>query len=414
MAQGNQTQGCEGAASKQLECLRLRGLVLEPGSSLDSYFQAPDKPAGSIRHSPADTRRVRDYLGSDQVVVRYFVAGDQIEAMVLANGMVHFFALHASIRATRQRVDRLTSLMRAIPRQPELLRDQSWRHEAAALYEQFLRPLESLLDDAELVTIIPADALRSLSFDMLIRRPAGELNPGAARASYAFQRYLFSTAQHIGQIVPSARPRTVATGLRVLVVGNPANTPLESAGMFRPLPSAEEEAGLVNMMFPASTFLVGKQATRARVLDRLRTHDLVHFATHGKTMEDAKASFLVLAPDDDSKGLLTAADILGVKVKSDLVVLSACETAASSAASSDDSHFSLATAFLEAGSKTVVATLWQVHSEATQLFMERFYKEYGAASTLENLHEAREALLADERYSHPYFWAPFVLHGSPR
>ena len=99
-------------------------------------------------------------------------------------------------------------------------------------------------------------------------------------------------------------------------------------------------------------------------------------------------------------------------MNADLVVLSACETAL--IGSETQGLGSLASSFLAVGADSVVASLWQVHSEATMRFMTHFYAGYGYSGVSQSLQDARKAVMAEDQYSHPYFWAPFIHFGRSR
>ena len=75
----------------------------------------------------------------------------------------------------------------------------------------------------------------------------------------------------------------------------------------------------------------------------------------------------------------------------------------------------LTRAFLYAGSDSVLATLWEVDDASTLALMKQFYgglrKAAGTEAKATALAQAQRALLSSKDYSHPYFWAPFVLVG---
>ena len=67
---------------------------------------------------------------------------------------------------------------------------------------------------------------------------------------------------------------------------------------------------------------------------------------------------------------------------------------------------------MEAGAKAVLSTLWSVDDEATQAFMDRFYNLYlGGMPPQQALRTVHREFIADPRWSHPYYWAPFVMVG---
>src|SRR6266851_3257916 len=112
-------------------------------------------------------------------------------------------------------------------------------------------------------------------------------------------------------------------------------------------------------------------------------------------------------------------EIFDLRLNADLVVLSACETAGGKM-SRGEGIVGLTTAFLFAGSRSVIASLWNVNDESTSLFMESFYK--GLKAGLPKAEALRQARLEtmqrhaksavtgeEESLASPYFWAPFIL-----
>ena len=100
----------------------------------------------------------------------------------------------------------------------------------------------------------------------------------------------------------------------------------------------------------------------------------------------------------------------------DLVVLSACQTGLGSRALADvpagDDWGGLTRAFLHAGARRVMATLWPVDDWATAALMERFYGAGDvAAEPVGALAEAQRALIAVPATAHPFYWAGFVSVG---
>jgi len=147
----------------------------------------------------------------------------------------------------------------------------------------------------------------------------------------------------------------------------------------------------------------------------LRHHDIVHFATHGVIDTDLPAlSALVLAPEQGQQPTyLYPREIRELQLNADLVVLSGCDTGIGKAVAGHG-LMSLSRPFLAAGARQVVASLWQVSDQATAVLMERFYRNLlndGQAPQLA-LQSAQQWMQQQERWSHPYFWAGFIISGA--
>jgi len=123
-------------------------------------------------------------------------------------------------------------------------------------------------------------------------------------------------------------------------------------------------------------------------------------------------------PPEAEDGLLTAEDVTGMDLlATDLVVLSACETGLGDVLRGEG-VFGLRRAFLLAGAKTVVMSLWQVPDEETRILMEHFYRRLTAGapaplSRADALRAAQRTLRSDPATADPYFWGAFICEGCP-
>ena len=178
------------------------------------------------------------------------------------------------------------------------------------------------------------------------------------------------------------------------------------------LPGAEKEVNMIGQILNIVP-LTGKDATKEQVLSRLNPVSLIHIAAHGQT-ENGE---IILSPNrasvDEPKEedfLLTMADVLGAKLHAKLVVLSCCHSGQGPIKA--EGVVGIARAFLGAGARSVIATLWAIDDEATLEFMRHFYGHLVAGkSASKALHQAMKCLRESEQYKAVKHWAPFVLIG---
>ena len=159
--------------------------------------------------------------------------------------------------------------------------------------------------------------------------------------------------------------------------------------------------------------LLGEQATKQVVLERLNSVSLIHFAAHG----DSDTGEIALAPKrptakkmpQEKDYLLTMSDISNVKLRAKLVVLSCCHSGRGQIRAEE--VIGIARAFLGSGARSVLVALWALEDSATEAFMCRFYEHLvHGESASESLQEAMK-WMRDNGYSHVRQWAPFVLIG---
>ena len=159
----------------------------------------------------------------------------------------------------------------------------------------------------------------------------------------------------------------------------------------------------------------GASATKSALLDTdLSNFRFVHFATHGVLPVDTgiKEPSLVLSYDGVSPShmFLSMSEIIGLKLRSESVVLSACNTG-SGKISRAEGVMSLGRAFLAAGSSSVTVSLWQVSDESTAVLMKKYYEGLleGKKKNVA-LAQARNAVY-ESGSKDPLFWAPFIVIG---
>jgi CHAT domain-containing protein len=151
-----------------------------------------------------------------------------------------------------------------------------------------------------------------------------------------------------------------------------------------------------------------------------KQYKILHIATHGAVnIEQPELSALILSRDVNNidDGILYTGEIYNIKIKSELVILSACETAIGKI-SEGEGVIGLSRAIMFAGSKNLIISLWKVADIATTELMTTFYKillseytEINSNTTFSrSLHQAKLEMI-EGKYNHPYFWSSFVLIG---
>ena len=184
---------------------------------------------------------------------------------------------------------------------------------------------------------------------------------------------------------------------------------------------------------PAKDAFFGAQANRQNVIGAdLKRRRIVAFATHGLVSGDLPGldqpalALSPLAGSDLQSGLLKLEDILKLSLDADLVVLSACNTAAADGSGSE-AVSGLGRGFFYAGSRSVLATHWPVETVSARLLVTHLFERYSQQPTMTRAKALQRAMLevmdnavatdgrgkAQSSYAHPAFWAPYALYGDP-
>jgi CHAT domain-containing protein len=188
------------------------------------------------------------------------------------------------------------------------------------------------------------------------------------------------------------------------------------------LPGSRDEALAIQQIAGAARtrLAMGFDANREAVIDgSIARQRIIHFATHGiMDTRHPEMSGLVLSMlnkrGDYLNGYLRLSDIYNLKLSADLVVLSSCESALGKDLGSEG-IIGLPRAFLYAGARSVIASLWKVDDDAAVTLMKAFYSRLQRGEdTAQALRGAQLDLLRNARLSDPYYWAAFVLEGDYR
>jgi CHAT domain-containing protein len=293
----------------------------------------------------------------------------------------------------------------------------------------------------------PADAARELALSQLILGSARDslrdkhrliIVPDGDLKSIPFGALLLDSARtrlmdtHEIAYRPTVAPgRTdtsetanVRSARRMLLVGDPTAsagsvaTPglLTDPWAWQPLPGSRREIASIEQIATGwdSYVLLGAQGTKQSLLNLpLETFHTIHFATHARLdVLDPQLSSIVLSSGDANVGssTLSVREIVGFKLSADVVVLSACEGSLGKDYRGQLS-FGLSEAFLLAGARNVLGSLWRVSDEAAQAYMQHFYREYVQHDTepARAAQVAARALSRQAEFAHPFFWAPFVV-----
>jgi CHAT domain-containing protein/tetratricopeptide (TPR) repeat protein len=311
--------------------------------------------------------------------------------------------------------------------------------EAQALWTERIAPVTRFLDGVQNLIVIPSGPMLGVPVEALAD-PSGRFLGDQYSVSYSPSATIYASLRE-------ERSRPAFETSRALLVGDPPparSDPRGGADSLAGLPrlvwSRREVEGLSSLL-PGSRLLVGPSASEQTLVEladsgSLNRYRIIHLAAHALVdNRRPERSAIVLSrvdlPDATQAalegrriydGLLTAREIVHEwKLDSDLVALSACESALGREVAGEG-YIGLADAFLQAGARCVLVSLWKVNDRATALLMDRFYANWigtAGVSKAQALREAKEWLRSyrDETgrtpFAHQFYWAPFILIGDP-
>jgi CHAT domain-containing protein len=344
---------------------------------------------------PLRLEAIREELPSDTTLVSYFATENGTHAWVLDQTMLQYVPLSFD-RTALARAQCATQQFRAGGRGVRPLDTQCERATVEELYRQLFAPLRAHIRNPRLI-IVPHGVLHYLPFGAF-RDPDTE--------RYLIEDYTITYAPSASSLRFLRGKETPVKG-KALVIGAPA-------GVSPELPGAMREALFVGTELH-SVPRVGAAAKESLLYQLKGDVDLVHIAAHGFYEADTPLfSRIALAEGDGSDGnlevheILSDVDLTGVN----LVVLSACQTAAGKASAGDE-IVGLTRALMYAGTPGVISTLWDIGDLAAAALMHHFYcRLLSGDSAADALRYAQLQLLHGD-YPDPRQWAAFTLNGDP-
>ena len=273
---------------------------------------------------------------------------------------------------------------------------QSLDNHFKAFYDGIIRPIDDVLElQGNELVIVPDGAL--------------SFTPWAAVTESIRIRIVPSlTSYKLILSVPDGHHKKTGA----LLVGNPCLKELKKP--LNDLPCAQQEVEMIASILNTRP-LTGKQATKAEVIKRLSSVGLIHIAAHG----NERTGEIALCPNPGWTSkfpkkkdfILTMSDVHEANLRARLVVLSCCHSGRGRI-SKGEGVVGIARAFLAAGARSVLVTLWAIDDEATMVFMKSFYqhlKEGRTASAA--IHQSMKSFRESEEFSEMRYWAPFQLIG---
>ncbi|OGR91309.1 MAG: hypothetical protein A2V88_04820 [Elusimicrobia bacterium RBG_16_66_12] len=327
-------------------------------------------------------------LGDGEALIEYHLGRHGLSIFLLTSKGLTTARIICDRASVEARVEDFLSLMRQVPTEnTEFYLSATLRDLAQVLLLPVLGALESICR----LYIVPSGLLSYLPFSAL-PLPTGGL---------AIEKWELVDLPSAALLPPRAALTPKVSARKLLVLANPTLD----------LWNAEDEAAEVARTFPEANVVVGEKATKQLLADIKGTTHL-HIACHGQyAVGDARGSRLILAADAHDDGVLGVGEIGALPLGGvDLAFLSCCKSAHGRYRAGDEFE-GVHRAFLTAGARSVVATLWDIEDAVTRQLVVSFYKHLNEGQPKSSaLRRAMLEVLA--KHSHPYYWAGFKLIGA--
>ncbi|MCP4701228.1 MAG: CHAT domain-containing protein [Gammaproteobacteria bacterium] len=273
--------------------------------------------------------------------------------------------------------------------------DNMFREPAKQLYTWLIRPIEAQLTGMDTLVAVPDGSLRTI--------PLAALYDGER---FLIEKYALAVTP--GLTLTDPRPIKWDSS-EILLAGLS-----EGVQDYSPLPGVPKELKNIQNLTGGERML-NAGFSIAGLSDRLKSaeYSVIHLATHGEFDSDPEHTYLLTYQEkmtmDDLKKIIGLGRFRDKPIE--LLTLSACKTAVGD----DRAALGLAGVAVKAGARSAVASLWYVDDEAASLTVTEFYRQLlqnRKLSKAKALQNAQKKMLAQKRYAHPAYWAPFLLIGN--
>jgi CHAT domain-containing protein len=378
-----QTDGLTNSEQVRTNLVAVREVVEQLKSAeLEDYFQCDC--VNVAKKTPLEK------VSPDAAVIYIIPLADRTELLAgFSTGLERFKVPVGS--------EQLTAEVQLFRRNLEKRTTYEYLEQARHLYDWLIRPLKDELARQQIQTLVfvPDGALQTV--------PLAALQDGDR---FLIQDFSVAVTPGLTLTAPRSfrhnRGQVLIAGLSQAVRGYP------------PLDFVPIELQHLRVLYP------GKELFNKKFLDATLEkefgnglYSIVHIASHGQFEHDCKKTFILTYDDkltmDDLEHLISPSQFRPEPVE--LLTLSACQTAAGD----DRAALGLAGVAVKAGARSALATLWFVNDQASATLMYEFYSQLAGERTVSKaraLQLAQQKMLADRRYHHPCYWAPYLLIGN--
>ncbi|WP_319823629.1 CHAT domain-containing tetratricopeptide repeat protein [Thalassovita sp.] len=309
------------------------------------------------------------------------------------------------------------------------------------LYQQTFSVIEDLIADKAHIYTELRGPLTALPPQLLVRNDVADM----AQADWLVRHHAVTVIPSVQSLRLTTLARQTARAAKPFlgfadpVFGDGTATPDQQVasldvtraamrGALAPLPETAIEVHAVAQAVGAGDTQVRAQmaASEAQLKsESLSDYRVLYFATHGLVAGDMVTAdqelaepALALTAGQGQDGLLTASEIASLRLNADWVVLSACNTAVGDEPGAE-ALSGLAQAFTYAGARALMVSHWPVESQSAVALMTDLFARRAADPTLTAARAQQQAILSmidtpqRPEWSHPAYWAPFILVGNP-
>jgi len=399
-AQNNQMVSMSGGKSYNSDSLT--NIIVDlKRQQVDILLKLQEKEPGlyqAIKIPPLDLVASKDKMTEDECIVQYMPMSKKLFIQLISKEKLKMYevdidaetlmdtCVYVAKNFARNAKTRGVNVLFA----PDA--DEHLEETLGFLYEMLLRPVENDIKKYKNVYCVPAKSMNYVPFGALINKKSRD------KFNYAIEDFNigYLSSMYLFNLIHDFKP---STSTKCVVFADPDFS----------LPGAKEEAIVIKDILGTDLVFTGKKASISNFEKNVKDSKILHLATHGHLDDKSLRNSWLLFSGDKKYNM---ADAFNLPLdQTDLVVLSACETALGG---DGLEYATLARAFANSGARTVLGTLWEVDDLASKELMVHFYTNLSKGDNkFEALSKAKRTLInsGDDNLTDPSKWSPYIPIG---
>jgi CHAT domain-containing protein/Tfp pilus assembly protein PilF len=389
--------------------------------------EAPEL-ANLVSAEPCDVDQIQQHLNEKTGLIEYFLGENKSFMFFIAKNEFGVYGLPSRSEIEKS-IKAYIKILSGSPR-----REFKGTLAAKRIYKELLFPAEkNIPESVESLIIVPDGILYSLPFETLIPDTIDQ----SSKDDYLIAKYKISYVPSSSALLFLSETKVKHKSSKsIMAFGNPSymlkdqskgkkskaqvdilrELYLDQGFELSPLPYTEREILEISSYFlEEKRDIYLKDEAREEIFKEasLKDYQIIHFACHGFLAEEFPfRSALVLSLDDDQQedGFLQVRELYNLRLKADLVVLSACQTG-KGRLERGEGILGLPRVFFYAGARSVMLTLWRINDESAATFMGLFYRYLSEGNDKAQALRLTKLDMINSKFSHPFYWAAFVLNG---
>jgi CHAT domain-containing protein len=422
---------------------KLKELEDETGKLLSAVYASKESISSKSYLRSFSSSELQDKLKSDEALLIYNIQDEFSQLWFLSKSSFKYYHLDITKELI---VDRI----RRIRKSTDLKRNRRLQsfptNRAYELFLMLVGPVWNEIDDKKQIIVLPSGPLFSLPLGLLITNPDDRKKSQIDKlkdVDWLIKHAAISTIPSVNALIFRKAIEKQKGQLTLLGFGDPdfrvpdkvLNKSLDGVrseyikstlSSLSSLPDTRVELKELSRFFgdDESSIYLGENASELNVFgSQLSEFDVISFSTHGILPSKGdifSEAALALTPVDlqseNLNGLLSSSEISSLNINSQLVILSACNTAFSGDLSADGIS-ELSSAFMFAGSRSILASYWYVESESTAELVTKSFDIYLNDKNISFSKSLQKSMLGlisgsvKKYYSHPAYWAAFSYYG---